>query len=268
MGSQSVLTFREVDALALANEEGVLDQCGEAPSYRVQELGPLMEFIHLAKAGKLPDPLIGDWVTLGGAEGLVRALASGSTSWNPQEHRRFGFVRLQEDEEHSKASLTKFFMNMKRSAENDAGLPRSVSQKLVAAIQELKGNVVEHSGLVQSGLLVYRASASKFEFVVSDRGIGVLASLKSQGQFGDLDDHGEALIKALQEGVSRFGANSGRGFGFRMLFLGLLDLRAMLRFRSGDHALIMNGTAPSLASAQVIQKVVSEGLFISVSISA
>ena len=33
MGSQSVLTFREVDALALANEEGVLDQCGEAPSW-------------------------------------------------------------------------------------------------------------------------------------------------------------------------------------------------------------------------------------------
>jgi hypothetical protein len=69
---------------------------------------------------------------------------------------------------------------------------------------------------------------------------------------------------ALADGTSRFGVNTGRGNGFRPIFLGLLNLRGSLRFRSGDHALLMDGTSPQLNTAQLTQKPVIDGFLASV----
>jgi hypothetical protein len=68
----------------------------------------------------------------------------------------------------------------------------------------------------------------------------------------------------LTDGMSCHGANVGRGHGFRPLFIGLANVRGSLRFRSGDHALVIDGTNPSLMTAKVGQKPFLKGLLISV----
>lgn len=55
-----------------------------------------------------------------------------------------------------------------------------------------------------------------------------------------------------------------RGDGFRSIFQGPTDLNGYLRFRSGDHAVIMDGTGPNLATAQIAQKPTLAGFFASV----
>ena len=44
----------------------------------------------------------------------------------------------------------------------------------------------------------------------------------------------------------------------------LTDLDGYLRFRSGDHAVVMDGTRPSLATAQLAQKPTLTGFLASV----
>ena len=79
-----------------------------------------------------------------------------------------------------------------------------------------------------------------------------------------LDDHGEALRLTLTDGVSRHGSGTGRGRGFRPLFIGIANLNGSLRFRSGDHALIIDGRNPSLMAARLAQKPTIGGFFASV----
>ena len=79
-----------------------------------------------------------------------------------------------------------------------------------------------------------------------------------------MTDHGRALEAALTDGASRFGRNTGHGNGFRPIFLGLLNLSGDLRFRSGNHALTMQGTSPTLSTAQLAEKPMMDGFFVSV----
>lgn len=48
------------------------------------------------------------------------------------------------------------------------------------------------------------------------------------------------------------------------MFLGLLDLYGSLRFRSGDYAILMDGTSPDLTTAQLAQKPPMDGFFASI----
>ncbi len=98
--------------------------------------------------------------------------------------------------------------------------------------------VVDHSELVGTGTIAYFGRKGRFEFVVHDAGIGVLASLRSNPEQSDLRDSGTALESALAEGVSRYEEN-GHGYGFRPLFVGLVNLAQLIRFRSGDHGRVI-----------------------------
>ena len=131
-------------------------------------------------------------------------------------------------------------------------------------MRELESNVHEHAEAPDSGVIAYRAEAGAFEFVVADRGIGVLESLRSSGEYEYLRDEGTALRAALTEGVSRHGRDVGRGLGFRPMFRGLVDLYGELRFRSGDHAMTMDGVGPDVATARIAQKARMPGFFASV----
>lgn len=86
---------------------------------------------------------------------------------------------------------------------------------------------------LDTGLIAYRVNPEKVEWTVADRGIGILAGLKS-GAFPSLNDSGEALKIALTDGRSRFGVGKGRGYGFRELFKALSARHGTLRFRSDD----------------------------------
>ncbi len=268
MAQAHVLDFRRLDELAMAEAEGLLDRLTGAEPFSVTSLGPLIEWLELAAGNRLPDPIRGEWLRLNGAAPLVAALRSGQGAWLAPRDERLGFARLRFDAHDPDMLLTRFFMAMKRAAMMVSGLPKIVAGQLSAALREMKGNIIEHSSAKDSGLLLYRAAPGVFEFVATDRGIGILTSLKSSTTFAALDDHGEALLLALQEGVSRFDQTQGRGFGFRTLFLGLLHLNGTLRFRSGDYALLMDGTSPELSTAQLVQKTYMKGFFVSVRIHA
>ena len=112
----------------------------------------------------------------------------------------------------------------------------------------------EHSERPHTGILAFQARHEGFEFVAADNGVGVLATLRDAQEFRNLNDHGRALHLALQEGVSRHGRDADHGNGFQV-FVGLRSLRADLRFRSGDHALTINGSRPDLDHAELVQKV-------------
>lgn len=162
------------------------------------------------------------------------------------------------------ARLVAFLMEAKRAATNVAHLPGTTPGQIVAAMQELESNIHEHSDAPKTGVLAFRAAPGLFEFVAADRGIGILRSLQRCAMYAAIPDHGKALASAIGHGVSRFAPDGKRGYGFRPIFLGLTNLYGSLRFRSGDYALLMDGTSPTLASSQLAQKPPIDGFLASV----
>ena len=109
--------------------------------------------------------------------------------------------------------------------------------------------------------LAYKAEPGAFEFVVADRGIGILRSLRRSTAHAALADEGRALEAALADGVSRHGPGSNHGHGFRPIFIGLMNLHGELRFRSGDHAITMDGASPTPVTSKITQKAPIDGFF-------
>lgn len=153
-------------------------------------------------------------------------------------------------------------------AENIAkkrGLNAHLIASLLGAMVELQDNVYEHSNAPRTGLVAYAVTATSFEFVVADRGIGVLRTLRQNPVYAGLPDAGAALKEMVKEGVSRFPLEAGRGQGFSQLFRALVGHKAELRFRSGDHALTMIPTSDGINGATALAQVAQlEGLAISV----
>lgn len=146
-----------------------------------------------------------------------------------------------------------------------AGFPRQLIEPLLGALIELQDNVFQHSCRPESGLVAYAISRRAFELVTGDAGIGVLASLKKNPEFQHITDSGSALRRAASDGTSRFGADSGHGYGIGQLFRALARYDAEIRFRSGDHALSLWGDGPSLTgSVSLAHKAWLQGLTISV----
>lgn len=153
-------------------------------------------------------------------------------------------------------------------AENIAkakGLNAQLVASLMGAMVELQDNVYEHSGAPETGLVAYAVTNKSFEFVVADRGVGVLQTLRQNSQFSDIADSGAALQEMIKDGVSRFPSETGRGRGFSQLFRALVGHNAELRFRSGDHAMTMRPTTDALHGETTLAQVPAlKGLAISV----
>jgi hypothetical protein len=123
-----------------------------------------------------------------------------------------------------------------------AGLSKSFSQGLSGTLEEMTSNIIEHSDCASSGLTGYRWVSGEFEYVVADRGIGVLSSLRKHADYSWLEDAGEALEVAVCDGESRYGRNAHRGTGFHYLLYNIASRDSYLRFRSGDHCYSIDGT--------------------------
>jgi hypothetical protein len=260
---QRPLTFSAIDELGFAAATGKLDTGNLPARYVPTRLGPLLELLCLVAVGRLPSDIVRSWLVPNGARPMLTALQEDRERWASRD-RRLGFIRTLRSGANADTFLTAFLMDAQRAAREVAELPGATPGQLAAAIEELENNIHEHSEAVDTGILAYRAVPGEFEFVAADRGIGILESLRQCPAFAALVDHGKALQSALAEGISRFGTHSGRGMGFRPIFIGLLDMYGSLRFRSGDHALIMDGTSPQLSTAQLAQKPVIDGFFASV----
>ncbi|MCW0018962.1 ATP-binding protein [Rhizobium sp. BT-226] len=162
-----------------------------------------------------------------------RFLTNQEAAWFCEEPHPSGFVPVAAMVSNPLV-WTDMVNRLKRWSVN-AGFSSDHSGKFVAAIGELWGNVVEHSQRSDTGYVAFNLEPGRFEFVVADHGVGVLASLKSNPVYAHLTDHGRAIELILSEGVSRYFTERGHGFGFRPLLIGLANIARELRFRSGDH---------------------------------
>lgn len=153
-------------------------------------------------------------------------------------------------------------------AENIAksqGMNPHLAAGLLGALIEIQDNIYEHSGAPETGVVAYATTTSSFEFVVADRGIGVLSSLRQNPKYAGVSDAGVALGLAITDGVSRFPAETGHGQGFNQLFRALVGHNAELRFRSGDHALTLRPGRDFTKGASALAQVAPlAGLSISV----
>jgi hypothetical protein len=259
------LSFEAVDGLAFAAAVGQSEAARAGPIYVPRDLGPLLELLHLEATGRVPEAPRGkSWLASNSASPMMAALRDQRESWIKPDDRRIGFIRAARSGPDGDHRLVSFLMDAQRAAMNIAGLPGATPAQMAAAMEELEDNIHEHSEAAPSGLLAFRAAPGVFEFVAADSGIGVLASLRHSQLFASVPDHGKALRAALTEGTSRFGPGSGHGYGFRPIFTGLANLRGFLRFRSGDHALIIDCKSPDIRSAQLAQKAFIDGFFVSI----
>jgi hypothetical protein len=257
----AVLDFTAVDGLAFAAQRRRLPD--RMPDLAVRDLGPVAELGEFAAAGLLPAPDRADWLRLDGLGPLYKAISKGWQEWICPEARRIGYLRTGAKPPVNPSIWTGFGLTAQQAAAA-SGFPSRIAAQLVAAIGEMRSNVYEHSGAPESSLVAFRATPHRFEFVVSDRGRGIVESFRRYGNYEHVNDYGEALRLMLTDGMSCHGANVGRGHGFRPLFIGLANVRGSLRFRSGDHALMIDGTNPTLMTAKVGQKPFLKGLLISV----
>lgn len=254
----SSFDFRAVDDVAFAAQRGKLAHMPATVRWRADRLGPLLELLHLQRSGLIPtDP---SWLDTDMLVDLRSAIIAGNETWSSSGDARTSMMKLMPVAMSNE--WTAFAMEAKRAAVF-AGFDADWAGQLVAAMRELEDNIREHSDAIEGAYLATRASPGAFEFVVADQGRGVLATLREAPDFQHLTTDGEALRATLSEGVSRFGLNKGRGFGYRPLFTGLVNRRATLRFRSGCGSLVMDGVTPALPSARLGAKPHCNGLFIS-----
>jgi hypothetical protein len=236
------LTFTAVDGLAFAAQKGKLGG-PSSKSFMVGDVGPLLELRHLFTDGRLP-PLESILASMSShTVDLFAALKqSQQRLWTCPATKRIGFIRTTNSEDDASNSYN--FGTAAQRAAAEAGFSKLVASQLVAAILEMVDNIYLHSTLPESGLAAFDARPGYFEFAVLDRGIGILRSLQQSAEYARLSDHGDALQMALTDGCSRFGPNTNHGHGFRPLFIGLSNLNGALRFRTGDHALTIDGRDP------------------------
>ena len=261
--SGNELTFEFLDDLALAVVRGRADPEVHLKLRQVDRIGPLVELLALHRASTV---LLNGLPRSTVADALARATSATRTSQGQHVDgtARAGFVLsnrdpLAEDQAHWIA----FCRKAQEAAE--LSLPKPVAQGLIGAMREVEENIHLHSERAFDGIVGYRGTSGEFEFVVADSGIGILSSLRKSPDYVQLTDSGSAIKTALADGQSRLRhANPDRGYGFHDLFVGLANLNGELRFRSGDHALTIDGTSPSLMTSRLSQKVVVPGFLVSV----
>jgi len=259
-----MLTFGLLDDIALASEKGrpVDHHLATLPEV---ELGALAEWLLLSadRAGKLPPVSILKQQRL--VQGMLDALARpGELLQLENAFSKSAFLVTQRNYQAADtAAWLKFKLSMSSTGQW-TGLHGDEARAMVAAVEELEVNIHEHSGRAHDGVVAYYGRRDEFAFVVADSGRGPLASLHTNPEFDHVTDHGQALALTLEDGVSRLGAASGHGLGYRELFKGLATLNASLRFRSGNRALVIEGRSPQRAEASTFERPYLQGYLASI----
>ncbi|WFU13034.1 hypothetical protein QA646_27135 (plasmid) [Rhizobium sp. CB3090] len=210
-------------------QSGAIDNA-DIPPCTAQSVGAFLELVHIFPK-LLLEQSESEWLD---PRHFRRFITHGEMPWLVEDPHPFGLVPVSTMISNPLV-WTDMINRLKRLSIN-AGFSNDHSGKFLAAIDELWSNVVDHSQKSDTGYIAFSLEPKRFEFIVADHGVGVLASLKSNPAYADLTDHGRAIELVLSEGVSRYYTEDGHGFGFRPLFVGLANIARSLRFRSGDHA--------------------------------
>lgn len=258
------LTFSRVDELGHAAEAGILPERA-TEAFPAERIGPLMEASMLGENGLLPQLSSNPWVNAGRLGTLAARMASSSTGWVCPSGAMGCMKTRERFDDDADTRWTGFGLKAQAAAQQ-AQFPRALAVQFLGAIKELHSNIYEHSEASETGVIVFAAQVGVFEFVVADRGQGVLSSLGTNTDFADVRSHGEALRLALKSGVTRHKNEQGRGQGFDRMFTGLANLNSALRFRSGNAALTLDGRNAGALHPVIRQKPRLDGFLISVQV--
>lgn len=254
-------TFHSLDNVALAVAKRGLDS-NIAGKFSASDIGPFLEAEAIAAIGGLHKLHQAAWFDIGNLNSLYSALVTSSRdSWVCEKTKASGFLRTRTNDE----SKWAVFGVAAHKAALSAGIPSRIASQLVGALGECYSNIFEHSFAHETGLIAFKTHGGVFEFVARDAGVGVLKSLQQGSEYAELIDEVDALQLAVMDGVSRFGKDAARGFGFRPIFTGLANLKGTLRFRSGSCALQISDTNISLLNSNITKKVALPGFIASVS---
>lgn len=249
-----MLDFSTLNDLALAARRRPDAVLSRLRTCSVNDIGPAAEYVLLRSSTGLPSlveaPLS---QTL---QALRVCLSSGSVSNSTtiEPAPEVEFTRCPATpEEAALPGWTAFRLRMEAAARL-SGFGVELAKGLVGATGEMTSNVIEHSGLPRTGFVGYRWRQTSFEFVVADRGWGALESLRSCPEHAHLSDAGDALHLCIQEGISRHGTGTGRGFGFRQMFANLAAQSGHVRIRSDDQAIDVDGRQPIVVTATPTQQ--------------
>ncbi|WP_236519213.1 ATP-binding protein [Sandaracinus amylolyticus] len=138
-----------------------------------------------------------------------------------------------------------------RSLVHLAGLPARTARAVGGAYAEMADNIISHAssdGSPTRSLVGFRVSSTEFEFAVADTGRGIRASLHERPEHRRLINHVDALDAAVRGGATR--RAHAAGGGFNDLHIALADLNAVLRFRTGDAALTLDGRGADRIAAR------------------
>ena len=211
LSTQEPLTFEVLDDLVLAHERA------RVPPVRLMPgpcLGSIVELLRFCEEhGRAFD--YADSPETGA---IKRALDTRRPVYLDGESA--GFVPARRAPHKGEDAHWDAFLYAMQKAMLAAGFPSLFARGLVGACDEMQNNIHDHSDAIDTGVISYRVSPERVEWVVADRGIGILMGLQA-GAFPSVRDSAEALKIALTDGRSRFGTGKGRGYGFRELFKAL-----------------------------------------------
>lgn len=251
------LTFEDLDGLMLAAAKGRLTEPPATPRYRVGDIGPWLELRQLIQAGSLEFADLACWIAADPSLDTTIAGLSGDVLHDRKNGRLLLATTgaAAPDEE----ALSLLTLEIQKSSDQ-VGISKAILLRIRAALGEMIDNVFEHSERTDSGIALVQVKSGAIEFCVTDRGVGIRSSLIER--YGDGLDHLAALRLALQPRVSRHPEEMGRGHGFDHLVLGMINLNAELRFRSGDACLSLSGVGATLPSSQLTRRPYLEGFLV------
>lgn len=151
--------------------------------------------------------------------------------------KKIEYFRCPQNDQEETSNQWHTFLKRFENAAISAGLNKRFSAAITGTFGEMVGNVREHSQKTQSGIVAYRWNDQEFEYVVSDSGIGVLESLRTNSIYDYILDYEQALETAIKDNESCKGRDTGRGVGFHSLINNIARENSTIRFRSGDKAL-------------------------------
>lgn len=237
-------SFALADDIAAAAAAGALGGAGPIAISPSGLIGPLFEIVRVRRIH--PDQFSAIAFASPAAAAIDAALSRGSPSGLGRRDRLGVFPLALLDAEGQPTEDWQLWCMRADQAAKHAGFPDSTAAAIIGALGELVDNVFRHSGAPATGLAGFAARPGTFEVVIGDGGAGVLETLRQNPDHASLPDAGAALRLAVTDGESRFGRDSGSGFGMGQMFRALASHDGHLRFRSGDHALEVTGHSPSL----------------------
>lgn len=125
-----------------------------------------------------------------------------------------------------------------------AGALSPFAHGVVGALNEMASNAVEHAQSPAPPVSTFEVLPDRWSFSVTDVGIGVLTSLKSNPKYETLKNEVTALQTTVMDGVSST-ARAGRGFGFTLVFRSLADRACTIRFRTTGALATWEGVSPA-----------------------